>query len=236
MPAAFVGLTTFGGCVEGLNDAFIECGDALVALRDELLLHLPCLAEAVDLLALAKAAIRIPAVVDFQAQLNAAVAMGIQLTGALTDPASYLLGLLAGVTNLTISIPAMLPQVALTTQIAANASVAAAFAAKIAAVDLELGALVSISALLAACSVALAAVAAAAYSATQTYARFKAYLETPGAYAFTASGTLGSIGSLLDGVTPSTGLAAGESVQVTVQIVRTASTAAVAAHDALFTT
>jgi hypothetical protein len=235
VPATFRGLTTLGGTVQGLNDAFVECGDALVALRDELLIHLPCLAEAIELLAIAKVQIRIPAVVDFEAQLNAAVAMGLQLTANLTDPIAYLRGLLAGVAILQIAIPAMLPQVALTTQIAANASVAAAFAAKIAAVDLQLSALVTISAILSACSVALTAVAAAAYAATQTYAQFKAYLETSGAYAFTYTGTLGGLGAALDLVTPSTGLAAGESIRVTVQVVRTASTAAVTAHDALFT-
>lgn len=236
MPAAFLRQTTLGGTVEGLDDAFTEVGEAFVTLRDELLLHLPCLAEAIDLLAQAKAAIRIPAVADFQAQLTGAVAMGLQLQGYLLDPIGYVQGLLSGVANLNVSIPAMLPQVALTAQVAANAAVSLALAAKIAAVDLQLAALLSISALLLACSVALAAVAAAALGAANTYAEFRAYLDTPGAYALTYTGPLGGLGAAVDAVTPSTGLAAGESVVVTIQIVRTASAAAVTARNALFTT
>lgn len=236
MPASFIGQTTLGGTVEGLNDAFVDVGEALVALRDELLVHLPCLAEAVDLLAQAKAAIRIPAVADFEAQLTGAVAMGLQLQGYLLDPIGYVQGLLSGVANLNVSIPAMLPQVALTTQIAANAAVAASLTAKIAAVDTQLAALLSISALLAACSVALAAVAAAAMSAVTTYQRFKAYLETAGAYAFVYTGAFSDTWSALSTVAASSGISSSDSVQVTVQVVRSASAAAAAAHTAIFTT
>jgi len=226
MPATFNGALTFAGCMPGTAGAFEEVGAALETLRDAVILHLPCFLEAIA----AMADVRIVAIVDFQAQLNASIAVGLQLTASLTDPTQYLLGLLAGLANLNISIPSLLPQVALGTQIAANAAIGAAFAAKIAAVDAKIAIVVN---LLNACYLALLVVSTAAFAAIEKFHTFQAYLATDGAYALSYTGSLASLGSALDAVTPTTGIGTATSIVATIQIVKASDADAVAALNAL---
>ncbi len=227
MPATFNGAVTFGGCVPGLADAFDEVGTALVTLRDEVIAHLPCFLEAIA----AMADVRVAAIVDFQAQLNASAAIGVQLTAALTDPLQYLLGLLAGLQNLNLSLPNLIPQVALSTQISANQAVGLAFTAKIALVDAKIAIVVN---LLNACYAALLAVSTAAFTAIEKFHEFTALLETSGAYAFSYTGSLAALGSALDALTPTTGIGTATSIVATLQIVKASDSSAVSAQSQLF--
>lgn len=227
MPATYNGAVTIGGCVPGLADAFNDVGAALERLRDEVVLHLPCFLEAIA----AMADVRIAAVSDFQAQLNAAIGIQVQLTAQLANPADYLAQLLAALNNLLASLPFQLPAVALGTQISAAAAVEAVFAAKIANVDAKIEIVVD---LLNACYAALLAVSTAAFSAIEKFHTFRDYLATTGAFALSYTGTLGGLGAALDAVTPSSGMAAGTQVVATVQFVRASDSAAVGAQSHVF--
>jgi hypothetical protein len=227
MPATYNGSVTIGGCIPGLADAFTDVGEALETLRDEVLLHLPCFLEAIA----AMADVRIAAVSDFQAQLNAAVGIQVQLTAQLANPADYLAQLLAALENLLASLPLQLPAVALGTQISAAAAVEAVFAAKIALVDAKIAIVVD---LLNACYVALLAVSTAAFNAIEKFHTFRDYLATTGAFALSYTGTLGGLGAALDATTPSSGVAAGTQVVATIQFVRASDSAAVGAQSHVF--
>lgn len=229
MAATFNGPVTIGGCVPGLADAFDEVGTALETLRDEVILHLPCFIEAQA----AMADVRLVATADFQAQLNASLAVGFQLTAAITDPLDYLRKLLAGLANLNISLPSLLPQVALTTQLAANAAVSAALVLKIAAVDAKIAIVVN---LLNACYLALLAVSTAAFTAIEKFHTYQSYLETDGAYAFSYSGTMGGIGPALNDALPLSGVPTGTNVVMTLQFVKQSDSAAVSAQSKVFLT
>jgi hypothetical protein len=227
MSAVFNGAVTIGGCVPGLQDAFNEVGAALETLRDEVLAHLSCFLEAIA----AMADVRIAAVSDFQAQLNAAVGIQVQLTAQLANPAAYLAQLLAGLESLLGSLPLQLPAVALGTQISAAAAVEAVFAAKIALVDAKIAVVVN---LLNACYAALLAVSTAAFSAIEKYHTFKALLATAGAYAFQYSGSLAGLGAAFDSVTLSSGVGTATSIVATMQFVKASDAAAVSAQSQCF--
>lgn len=227
MPAVYNGAVTIGGCVPGLQDAFNEVGSALQTLRDEVLAHLPCFLEAIA----AMADVRIAAVSDFQAQLNAAVGIQVQLTAQLANPAAYLAQLIAALENLLGSLPFQLPAVALGTQISAAAAVEAVFAAKIAAVDAKIAIVVN---LLNACYAALLAVSTAAFTAIQKYQTFKALLATSGAYALSYTGSLGGWGAALDSAALLSGVGTATSIVATMQFVKASDSAAVNAQSQCF--
>ena len=222
MPAVYNGAVTIGGCVPGLQDAFNEVGEALETLRDEVVLHLPCFLEAIA----AMADVRIAAVSDFQVQLNAAVAIQAQLNAQLANPAAYLAQLIAALNSLAASIPHQLPAAALSTQISAAAAVQAVFATKIANVDAKIAIVVN---LLNACYAALLAVSSAAFTAIEKFHTFRDLLATSGAYAFSYTGSLSSLGSALDLVTPSSGIGTATSIVATLQIVKASDSPAVGA-------
>lgn len=227
MPATFHGNVAMRGCVPGLADAFDEVGEALETLRDEVLLHLPCFLEAIA----AMADIRLVATADFQAQLNAAIGIQAQLTVQLANPIDYLNKLIAALNALLASIPVQLPTVALSTQIAAAAAVEAVFALKIAAVDAKIAIVVNI---LNACYLALLAVSTAAFNAIQKFHTFRDLLDTAGAYALSYTGSLASLGSALDAITPTTGIGTATSIVATIQIVKASDAPAVSAQSQLF--
>jgi hypothetical protein len=227
VPATFKGAVTIGDCVPGLASAFNDVGTALQDLRDEVVLHLPCFLEAIA----AMADVRVVAIVDFQAQLNASVQLGIQLNAALLNPLQYLEGLLAGLAQLNLNLPTLLPSFALQTQIAANLAVGAVAGAKIAAVDAKIAIVVD---LLNACYAALLAVSTAAFSAIQTFQTFQALLNTSGAFALSYSGTLGALGSALDAATPASGIGTATAIVATIQFVRSVDANAVSAQSQCF--
>jgi hypothetical protein len=234
VPGAYLGPVTAGESVEGLDAAFTEVGAALVALEATVAAHMPCFTEAIQLLGSAQVSIRLPAVADFQAQLTAATSIAAQL--AVTNPIQYLQSLLAALANLAAQIPALIPTVALGAQISAAGSIALQFADKIAAVDLQLSALTNVSNILASCAAAIAVALAATSVAIARYVSMQSTLGTSGFHALTYSGQLGSMGAGLDAVSPSSGLAPTTNVLVTVQLVQSAATAAVAAREAVFKT
>ena len=227
MPASYNGNVTIGGCVPGLADAFDDVGSALETLRDEVVLHLPCFLEAIA----AMADVRIVAVADFQAQLNAAIGIQLQLSAQLANPADYLAQLIAALQGLLLSIPVQLPVVALSTQIAAAAAVEAVFALKIAAIDAKIAIVVD---LLNACYLALLAVSTASFAAIETFHTYQGYLETSGAYAFSYSGAMGGAPDALASALPLSGVPTATNVVMTLQFVKSSDSAAVGAHAQTF--
>jgi hypothetical protein len=210
-----------------------------------------------DAVLAAKTAIRIPAVADFQAQLDASLAIGLQLDASLSDPSAYLAALLAGLANVQASVSATLPTVQLEGQLAANLAISAALELKIAAVDLELDLLVGISASINAqaalvaqvqgalnaqlqallgIQLALSVALAAISGALSAYAAMALTLTTAGAYCFLLDGPLSGLGAALDALTPSTGLSGATNVYVPVVLVQLSDTPAVTAVDAVFKT
>lgn len=234
MPGSYLGAVTIGGSVDGLDEALDEVGAALVALEAGVAAHMPCFDEAIAALATAHASIRPPAIAAPDANLTASASIAAQLPTF--DPLAYLQNLIAGLQALLAQLAALDPTALLDAQISANAALGVQFTADIGSIDIQLSALLDISALLTACSVAIAAALAAAAAGIASYTSMSATLNTAGAHAFLYTGQLSGLGSGLDAVTPSSGIAASDSVQVTVQVVRQASTAAIAAQNAVFKT
>jgi hypothetical protein len=162
IPGASAVLDEVGGALAALNAdapaiaaALDAVGTALANLHATVAAQLSIIGNAaasiqaeIDALAAAKIAIRIPAIADFQAQLNAALDISASFSAQLSDPAAYVSGLLTGLAEVQANLGVLLPQFALETQIASSAVIAAGFAAKIGAVDLQLEALVTIGAAL----------------------------------------------------------------------------------------
>lgn len=276
MAGSYLGAATIGGSVVGLNVAFTEVGDALSDLSTTVGVQLDRIGTAsasinaalgqltgiagalgivVDATLVAKAAIRIPATADFEAQLSAAVDIGAQLTADLTDPATYLTQLLAGLANVNASLSASLPTVQLTGQITASAAIAAQLSLKIEAVDIQLVALDSVAASIGAqaslidqvraavqaqvsaillIQVAIAAALSAVTGALAAYAAMAPQLATAGAYVFLYTGALSGLGAALDAVTPASGLSGATVVRASLVLVQTSDTAAVTALNAVF--
>lgn len=194
MTAYYLGGFTFAQAVP----AFAQVATALASLRSAVSTQLSALATA-------KAAIRIPAVADFEAELEAALNVQASFSAQLGDPAAYLSGLLAGMAQVQLNLSALSPVIALNAQISASAAVAASLDVKIEAVDLQLNALVTIQA-------ALTAAINAVVDAL-------AFLNTGGARTFYYEGLLSQIGTELDGVTALTGLAPSASVRAVMILV-----------------
>lgn len=276
MAATYFGSFTAGGSVPGLSAIFATVGSALDTFSTEVEVQLDRLAAATvavdgalsglagisgvlklvaDAVLAAKLAIRVPAVVDFQAQLDASLAIGLQLTADLTDPAAYLAALLAGLAQVAASLAIALPTVQLEGQISANLAIAAQLELKILAIDVQLEALVGIAAsikaqadliasvllalkaqlsALLAIQVALSVALAAISGALAAYAAMAATLTTAGVYCFLYDGPLSGLGSAIDAVSPSTGLSGATSVRAPLVLVRTSDAPALTAINAVF--
>ena len=278
MAGSYLGATTIGGSVPGLAAVLAQVGDALDDLSTVVDAQLTKLNEATaaidgasqglngiagvlnlvaDAILAAKLAIRLPAVADFQAQLDAAIQIGLQLTADLTDPTAYLNALLTGLGQVTASLSIALPTVQLSGQISASATIALILEAKILAVDLQLEALDSIAASvraqaaliaqvqgalsaavsgLLAIQVAIGVALAAIASALAAYVAMAAQLATTGAYCFLYTGTLSGLGAGLDAVTALSGLSGATVVRAPLVVVQASDTPAVTAMDAVFKT
>lgn len=225
MPAVYNGAMTIGQTMPGLNAALNDAGSALVLLRDEVLVHLPCFLEAiaamVELAALATA--------QFSAQIQIGVQFGIQL--GLTPPTVYLNALIAAKLSLLASIELLLPELTLNVQLAAAIAAVLALEAELA---LIVGPFLSVTLMLEACSIALLATAATALGAIQRYQATAAKLQTFGAYALAYSGALSGLGSGFDALAIATGVSQTSQVVATIQLVSASDTAAVAAQAAVF--
>src|SRR5690606_7674490 len=118
-----------------------------------------------------RAAVRLAALADLQAQLDAAIQIGASLQTNISDPAEYLQTLISGVAQVSANINALVPDLAISGQISANAAIQADLTAKIAAFDRTLEGFVTVElAMREAVNVALsasAAVSAALMAAVQ---------------------------------------------------------------------
>ncbi len=252
MSATYLGSFTVGGALVGLETAFNEVGSALQSLKATVDTELGNIANAqtaidaqVDAIGTAKAAIRVPAVADFQAQLDAAVALGASFDLQLSDPAAYLSGLLDGIAQLQTNIGQLQPQLAIQGQIDATASTELTMTAKIEAVDAQLEALATISTAIATqltaignIRAALSAAVSAVLGALSAYASMLAELGTAGAHVFLFEGNLGDIGTDLDaaiaGLGAGVGIDASTPVKVPIVAVDSGDSAKVQAVDAVF--
>jgi hypothetical protein len=250
MAATYLGGVTIGGAVVGLETVFGQVGGALTTLRATVAAQITAIDQAnaliaaqLSLLGVAKIAIRIPATIDFQAQLDASLQISASLGLQLTDPSAYLSGLLAGLAQVQLSVSALVPTIAIQTQIAVAAATTLAMNAKIGAVDIELAALdtiaIAISAKLTALTnitAALSAALAVVGAAITAYLNMTTTLGTAGAHVILYTGALSGIGAAVDAVTAGTGLAGGDDVRASVILVETSDAGRVAAFNAVLKT
>jgi hypothetical protein len=234
--ATYLGTQSIGGCVVGLNAAFAQVGTALAALNNSVTVLNAALSVQNDSILAAKDAIRIPSIAIPQVQAGASADINLGLEADLADPALYLSDLLAGLSTVQASLEASIPTVQLEETIAANLSFGLDFSAQIAAIDLQLSALVTINAAIGGVISALAAAVAAVSAAIAAYASMSASLAVPGAYAFVYTGPLNSLGSALDAITPSTGLPGATNVLAPVMLVQQLDTSAVNAVNSVYRT
>jgi hypothetical protein len=249
LAAVYFGSFTVGGAIPGASVVLDEVGLALDALRlvveaqsGPLLTAVASINAQADACLDAKAAIRIPACVDFEAQLNAALDLNASFQLQLTDPVLYLNGLIAGCVQVQANLSALVPpSIAITGQINATAALAVSLEAKIAAIDLQLSALLAISAGLAviaeailAIHAALAAAVAACLSALGNYLTLAGHLLAAGAHCFLYDGPLDGLGVAIDSVTPGAGIGGSVPVRVPIVLVRQDDTAAYDAVNATY--
>jgi hypothetical protein len=246
MPATYLGSHTIGGAVVGLASAFATVGGALEHLRTTVEAQVTALADARAAVAAqataaltARAAIRVPAVIDLQALLDASLEITANLSAQLGDPAAYLSGLLAGLVQVEANIGALDPVIALQGQLDANAGVAADLSGKIAAIDLELDALVTLSAALDAVVAAHLAIQAALNAALNVigpaldvFASMTATLGAAGAHVFRYDGTIADMGAAIDAVSGDAGLAGSVTIRTFLVFVQTSDPSLVAALNA----
>lgn len=233
MAAIYLGGGTVRQAVPGLAADFDEVGAALQGLKDVVEIQIARLVDIAAALgtnatatATAKTAIRIPATADFQAQLDAALSVSASFAVQLSNPAAYLQTLLDGLTTVQASLALQVPTVALNAQIAASASSATLFDAKIAAVDAELDVLTNISVALAGLAeianeviAALRAAISAVLGALRSYLDMADQLLATGVHSFLYDGPLSGLGAAIDAVAPSAGISAPVAVRVPVVIV-----------------
>jgi hypothetical protein len=216
----YLGARSVGGSVPGLKAALDALGVALGNLETTITAQ-------VEALLTAKAAIRIPAIADFQAQLDASLSLTAGFTAQLTDPALYVSGLLAGVAQVQANLGALVPVVALDTQIAAGLGIQAALGAKIAAVDVQLAALVSIQ-------LALSGVVSAAGLVLGIYAEMSGAMAHGGVFMLAADGQASSLGAELDATIAAMGFGPTEQLVGPIVLVQQANSGARAGISAVF--
>jgi len=247
MPATYLGGVTIGGAVVGIDVGFGQVGGALLALKGSVDAAVTAIASAkaaldaqVTAIGAARLSIRIPAVLDLQAQLDASLAITLALQLQLTDPQLYLDGLLSGLLQVQLNISALLPSVAINGQIAAALDVQAMLALKIGAIDLQLDLLVAIALAISVqltallnIQLALSLALSLIVPALSAYASLTLSLGTAGAHVIRYDGVLSGLGAAVDGETPSTGLAGGDSTRAVVILIETSDAGRVAAFNAV---
>lgn len=249
MAETLFGVFSVGASVPGISAQLEAVADALEDLRDAVQLqvglltgHLVTLNTQISAIGTASAAIRIPAVADFQVQLDASIGIQAGFSAQLGDPAAYLAGLQAALGQVTLNVGALVPSVALNAQIAAAAGTEALMGAKIGAIDVELSALATISASLSGVFSAIGAIQAAinvalgaVLSALSAYVSFAGSLGSGGAACILYDGTLAGLGAGIDAVTVGIpGMTGATNVRVPVVIVATSNAPGLAAVNATF--
>jgi len=248
VPATFLGSFPVGGSLPGVLAVLEPLADALNDLRAAASAALAVLTNAretidsqVTLLGAAQTAIRIPAAAELDAQLTAALNLEAGLSVQVSDPATYVAGLLNGVSQLQARLDVLVPSVALSAQAGAAAAVAGRLEAKIGAIDLELAALTDISAALQSLVASLldveeslADVLAATLGLVGSAASLLSQLASAGAACLLYSGPLSGLGAALDAETPATGFSPGDSVVAPIVIVPASNTAGVSGINSAF--
>lgn len=141
MTVSALGSVTVGGATVGFTAAFSALLQALLDAKAAIKVQ-------ADLVLDAKDSIRLAALADIQAQLDASFAIATELQVGVTNPALYIQGLVTGLATVEGDIKALVPEIAIAGSVSANAAIAAELKAKIAAFDLVLGVLLSINAAL----------------------------------------------------------------------------------------
>ena len=215
MAAVYLGGGTVAASVPGLSAAFSTIGSALTDLHGVVSAQLGTIADVAtqlgaqaDLVTAASIAIRIPAVLEFEAQLTAALDLSASFSIQAANPAAYLSGLLDALIDVQSALVIALPSLQIDAQAAASAALAVDFGLKIAAVDLQLAALASISAILdvlaaaaLSANIAIGAAIAAVSAALTAYADMTSAMAAAGVHSFLYTGALSGLGAAIDAVT-----------------------------------
>lgn len=178
MAVTYLGSLTLADVLPGPAKGLADLKAALDGLRSTVTAQL-------DVLAAAKASIRIAAIAELEAQLDAALDVGASLSANLSDPSTFIGGILSGLVTVQGNIGAIVPTLALSASIEANATITAELKAKIAAFDVALEVLGAISLAL------QAALAASVVIAIDLSA-------TGGVAAFRVDAQIGAMGTELD--------------------------------------
>lgn len=177
--------------------------------------------DAATALRLAKSAIRVPAVSDFEAQLAAVTGLNFPPVGL------YIEQLIQGVETVLAEITSLPPLSVLANQLGATVGIAAGLELKIGLVDTQLAALDLIIDQLIRLITQLAA-------ALRAYSLLATTLAVTGAHAFVSTTALTSLGNSFDSVTPLTGIPGSVTVTAIMLLVPNASVAALNALNATF--
>lgn len=249
MSAVYFGSYSVLASVPGIGAQISACSTALGNLNAVVNAQLAAVANAaaainaqIGAIASAKISIRLPAIADFQVQLDAAAGITAGFTASLSNPSVYISGLLEGLAQAQVNITAVLPSVALNLQLEASLVLQAVFTAKIAAVDLQLSLLdtvnlalsVVVGAVLAIQSALSIAVSAALNVATSILGYINGLSAAGSAHAFLYDGPLSGLGAAIDLVTPSTGIAGGVNVHVPLVLAQTSNGVTVNAMNNVF--
>ena len=191
MTTVFVGQLSLADCLPGVAKVITYLNAAIASLQAAVNVQ-------VDILGGAKAAIRIAAIADLQAQLDATLAVQASLGISVTNPAVYIAGLVEGIVQVQANISALVPALAVNAQLSASLAISAQLTAKIAAFDLVLSALGSIGlALSAAVAIALPTLNLAASVGLYVYSGPLAGLGADVQAAVNASGALAGSATVL---------------------------------------
>lgn len=135
MSLTYLGSRTLADTLPGVAAILKSASDALDAARAVIGHVRASLSVHVDAIHAARLSLRIAAVADLEAQLGALLALVNELSKALSDPAAYLAGLLAGLVQVQANVKLLLPSIALPGQISAGIAAKLELEAKIAALD-----------------------------------------------------------------------------------------------------
>lgn len=250
MPATYLGSYTVGGAVPGLHAVFSQLQGSLDGLRRDVALRVQELTAANLALSAAsasvpglKSAIRIPAIGDLEAQLDASLSLQLSLTAQLADPVSFIAARLSAVQSVSINLAAAAPALVIGAQLGASIAAVATLEGKIATIDAALGGLDglttaiaaqvnAISGIQSALSLAIAQIAGALTAALV----MQSQLQKAGAHCLLYTGPLSGLGAAIDGATGGTGLGGGTDVRVPVVLADSSDSFLVDAINSVFRT
>jgi hypothetical protein len=217
------GSLTVAGALSGISPVFAQLVNALTNASATITVQVSALNTAKD-------ALRVLAVTDLEAQLDAAIAAIASFQASIGDPAAYIDQLLTGVLQVEANLGVMIPSIALDAQISASLAIQANLEAKIAAFDLALEALVVIAN-------ALLAIVAAALPVLSLSAAITSHLGATGAYTYTYDGAITGMGASIEAeVLATTGLPGASVIKSPLVVVYSGNVSGTAAVQAIYNT